>query len=76
MNSFFVESGRHLGSFLNIPAVHQPEPGADLENDENDRDESVEMSDTYCGGEVDTIIDKVELSAAGDIFPLSSSCST
>ena len=76
MNSLFVEGGGHLGCLGHVSAVHQPEPGADLENDENDRSESVEMSETYCGGEVDTIIDKVELSAGGDIFPLSSSCST
>ena len=31
VNCIFVESRRHLGGLCNIPAVHQPEPGADLE---------------------------------------------
>ena len=29
MNSLFVEGGGHLGCLGHVPAVHQPEPGAD-----------------------------------------------
>ena len=72
MNRFFVERGRHLSGLANIPTVHQPEPGADLEKEILQRISDEGPEETDRGGEVNTVVDEGERSAASDVLPLSS----
>ena len=71
MNSLFVEGGGHLGCLGHVPAVHQPEPGANLGEKHSHSSEQLEGGvNTYRGGEVDAVVDEGEGGAARDILPL------
>ena len=71
MNSLFVEGGGHLGCLGHVPAVHQPEPGANLGEKHSHSSEQLEGGvNTYRGGEVDAVVDEVEGGASSDVLPL------